>query len=178
MVTSAELTQKVRLNHTKYCLMQLMPKKNFVTQTSTIAKKKKSAKPCCPCCYLWFIFWHFCPLHLSLPALMSPYLAWHTGLPPAGQSEKPSWSLYPQSRNDVGRHIAVRFYTGTVFTLTSSDYSNLGFGEGWHIWCDQRWVCLCGGIYYEAPSNNFFLHLIWIQSFLSKAYSCWWCLHC
>lgn len=41
MVTSAELTQKVRLNHTKYCLMQLMPKKNFITQTSTIAKKKK-----------------------------------------------------------------------------------------------------------------------------------------
>lgn len=116
MVTLAELTQKLRLNHTKYCLTQLVPKKNFTTQTSTTAKKK-SAELSCPCCHLWFIFWHFHPLHQSLPALMSPYLAWHTGLPPAGQSEKPSWSLCPQSLKNVGRCITVRFYSGTAFTL-------------------------------------------------------------
>ena len=46
-VPRAELTQKLRLNHTKQCLTQLTPKKNCTTKTSPIAIK--AVKPSCPC---------------------------------------------------------------------------------------------------------------------------------
>lgn len=126
---------------------------------------------------LFLILLH--PLHLALPASIAPYLAQHTGLQPAGQSEQPSWSLCPHSLSNVGWCTTGWFYTRTMVTLASFDYSNLRFGEWQHMRCDQQWVCLCVGTSYKTPDSSFFfLHLIQIQSFFhSKAFSCCLCLH-